>query len=457
MTPQALVLALVLAALGTPAGAAPLASPGGAGQASANGSIRGRVLDGVGRVSAGAVVEARPGSTGLITQVVTDDQGRFELVLPAGPVQVHAHDPASALVWTADLTVVAGAQTTVGVRLRAGCTLAGRVQTDATTRVAGELELSTAADGDEPGARFVAVGLVGPDGRFRWRGDEAGAVVVRVRGASGAVSTTRAAVCADGVVVDDLVVSLGHEPLAAAGQLLGPDGQPVAGARVHLTAGSGERIDTLTDGGGRWRLTPSDGDAGRAGQVQLEALGADGGWATQWVTLPVAGQVLHLRAPGRVRLELRGQRGPVTLVLLACSSGDPARYQIAPAGSRLVELTAVPACLHELRLETADRVEVRAVDVGAGATLELAVDLTPGPERLVSGRVQGADGGGLAGVTVHDGGAPGRRRSTVSGADGRFTLRTQRAELVAESPGWRRVVELGQEPSPGAVIIELGR
>ncbi len=258
-------------------------------------------------------------------------------------------------------------------------------------------------------------------------------------------------------------------PAHTAVRLVGPDGKPVAGARVAP-------VQVRVAGGIRPRLTcpPPDAladllatttDADGKGEIRgcraeeidavlVEAagfgrqgseLGAGAGGARA-INLKAAG-----RLTGRVQVEdpsaARGLE-VIALTLPKASTGP----QISGEGRTTTdaegrfEIPALAAGKLHLNVLIADGVKLRPrlpdnLAIEPGATTEVTIPLEgPARERTVAGRVVDRNGQPVTGVNVFQSGDSPTRTEATTGADGRFALSgvVERSTFVfARKPGYR--------------------
>jgi len=155
------------------------------------------------------------------------------------------------------------------------------------------------------------------DGEFVFKGalGETATTVLRAR-AEGYLPANKDVAVADGVPVPDVEIRL-KRSTTVAGRVLGPGGEPVAGARVGCCAVGLRRalaVETTTAGDGSFRLDAA---------ADTVVFAAAEGYSVGWGRVPSGGEELTLRlgvrpAPTRLRL-VNSDRDPVPGVFLTFS------------------------------------------------------------------------------------------------------------------------------------------
>jgi protocatechuate 3,4-dioxygenase beta subunit len=258
-------------------------------------------------------------------------------------------------------------------------------------------------------------------------------------------------------------------PVHAAVRVVGPDGKPVAGARVRpgLVRVSGgyrptstfppsdplaDRLAATTDADGRGEIQCCrDGDieavrveAAEFG-LQASAFGAGaGGVAT--ITLKAAG-----RLTGRVQVDDRSAaRGLEVLVMTQPQgSGGPqvngvgqtttdaeGRFEFPALATGKLAINVFPPEGAKLRPKLPSGVVIEP-----GKTAEVTIPMEgPARERTVAGRVVDRAGRPVAGAVVFQSGDSPTRTEATTGAEGRFALGgvvARHTFLFARKPGYR--------------------
>jgi len=400
-------LALILLFLfGPPAPRAPLAvvlhRPG---------RVAGQVLAADGTPIAAAKVTFAVPAAARESYGQTDDEGRFEIALPAGWYELRAEADGFLPAELGRRLRVEEGSAVAGIEMRL---LAGAVVTGRVTTPAGE---------PLPGVEVSAWGtwasaVTDGDGVYRMSGAPARTILVRAKLASARQ---------DGFTESELAVHPGENRLdlvltpvkkglhEVRGRVVAEDGSPLAGVRVTPDIES-PFADALTGDDGRFVVQDLDGDryvtATREGFAEgvigVTVDGAD-----------VSGLELRLQRTGTIVGRLLGldaaELRKTTLAASSASWHDPDETAIEPDLSghyRIADLApgeySVTASLGERRAEG-------SVTLAAGSAVVL--DLTF-PDRFeLRGRVVDADGRPLAGASIRadDQGA-------TSGEDGTFAL-----------------------------------
>ncbi|HVR99794.1 MAG TPA: carboxypeptidase-like regulatory domain-containing protein, partial [Thermoanaerobaculia bacterium] len=291
------------------------------------GKLSGRVLDPAGEPVAGAFVmvndEEWPGTRGSGDAIgATDDQGRFQIDLEPGPVELSVQAEGYRRgSWRGEVPEKGDARP-AEIRLERGATLEGRVL-DAEGNPVGGADVSVSSGmgffemmdlgGDRPDARSDG------NGRYRLRGLETGVFQVLASASEGEATTSVSFEVQPGVNQLDLTLETGVE---VAGHVRDDAGLPVAGAAVQLfsiTAMNGQFLDAIsaTDGAFHFPHVPD-------GTYQLMA--RKRGLAPAHQDLEVAGQPLSA-------LDVRlAAGGTITGRLLGLSPGDLAGVRVTAYG-----------------------------------------------------------------------------------------------------------------------------
>jgi protocatechuate 3,4-dioxygenase beta subunit len=270
-------------------------------------------------------------------------------------------------------------------------------------------------------------------------------------------------------LLDDLELAAVELPVEGATRVrvVGPEGSPIAGARLRVRWGRGAVWAGEVD---RWRpvrLPALTDDAGLAavpiavGEEEVVVEGGAPGWLGASVRGATAGTLELVLAPGVVRrVEVRREGRPLAGAALWVTARDRPAVITDDAGVAPVTLPDGEAV--EIRVETADgwrgRYRVRVGAAAEGAQAAPPLRLTLQPPALLAGRVVDAEGGEpLAGALVWLGGEEGS--AVVSAADGRFAVPVAgpaAVEVNAAAPGFERQhlkLEVAEWPRAGDGLL----
>ncbi len=276
------------------------------------GKLSGRVVDPAGEPVAGAFVradEGRPGSRRPRGGGATDDQGRFQIDLEPGPVELSARaEGYKTGTWRGEVPE-RGAAGPAEIRLERGATLEGRVL-DADGNPVGGARVSTSAGAPDFMGGLGWMGRSGSrsdgDGRYRLSGLETGVHEVRATTEDDTAETSVRFEVQPGANRLDLILRAGVE---VSGHVRDDAGLPIAGAEMELFSMPGGVLHTLSAADGSFRFTHVPD-----GSHRLTA--RKRGLAPAHQELEVAGQPL----PG---LDIRlAAGGTITGRLLGLSPGD---------------------------------------------------------------------------------------------------------------------------------------
>ncbi len=207
---------------------------------------------------------------------LTDAQGHYEI--PGPPPGQKGHVVARATGYldgkSEVLTCAAGdAKTGVGVKLRQGATLAGKVHDDATPPrpIEGALVRWTSMEGDTNDwsvqwrLRSATPSVTDSKGEFRIPNVETGKLAIEVSDPRHLDWSSREVTAEDGKTADfDVVLKLGA---VIEGRVIGPDGKPRAGASISCSH-QGETPDEFDE----YSSDPSDISGDAQGNFRAEGL-----------------------------------------------------------------------------------------------------------------------------------------------------------------------------------------
>jgi hypothetical protein len=407
------------------------------------GTIRGAVLDPDGAALPGAVVHAQGPGPRPVTRsdvAMSEPDGTFQLVVPAGNYVVRAHHPRFAGVRAPqELEVTAGMQTSTLLGMARGCVISGRVvRADGRPSGGGALERFDAGRL----ASFGPAGRIEADGTFWWATLSGEDVTLRAWPWRSPPSAARTFGCRSGARFDDVVFRIPDAEPAIAGTLVDARGAPVPFAYVEIAALDALGFDQVerTDAGGRWAVY-----AMPPGRHQLTATAPGRGLASTLVVAPKRDVRLQLGGTGRIAGTTTAlYEGSFEAAFAQCDPPAPRRVavedplarepRIVPVvGGRFV-IEDAPACTLELVVRARGHERPIPVVVDPDRTVPLELELGEPREKTVVGTVRDGEGRPIehARVTAVLDRYP--AASARSDAGGRFTLRTYAgAQLVASS------------------------
>ncbi len=399
------------------------------------GRLKGRVLDVSGSPIEKAQVIARPehrearasrtpGRWQRPSWDATDVEGRFEIEeVKPGTLRVNVRVEGYRWQERTGVELPAGAELELEFVLEEGAVVEGTVTTtDGEPVVEASISVSERYEELFGGAGTAAGGRTGADGRYRVTGAPAGPATIAVFQQNGR-QVKQNVELRPGTNLVDLVLERGFE---VSGQVVGPGGEPVAGAELSMrqvvevgstTFTTSGTPKALTGAGGAFTLdTVAAGDyqviASRAGYVQATT-------ETFEVSGDVTGLVLALRRGATLKGRVLGldfdELGSLTLF----AHGEGMRQgRVDFAGEYVFD--GLAAGRWNVEAHTASgRSAKLGVEVPEGVS-EVVKDLEFGSGFTVSGLV--LDGGRpLAGARVSAGG-PAGFGSATTGSDGRFRI-----------------------------------
>ncbi len=397
------------------------------------GSIKGQVIDLRGTPIVGAVVRARGGSArpALGTDVSeTDAAGRFELHLPAGAYVLEATHERYAGVSGAQerILLAAGGKQTSTLTLTAGCVIAGRVL-DARGKPSGDGAIEKRWG--ESDLEFGPAGRVESDGTFRWVTTEDLDVTLRAWPWKSPPSQSRTFTCRDGARFTNVVFQLTDRTADIEGTLVDEAGVPVPFAFVDLApqdpGGIGQQ--ERTDADGHWQVFNMP-----PGSYRISASAPGHGVTTSTVVAPVHDVALQLGGVGRIEgTTTLLANGTFELSDVMCADSSRGRG----AGIRLTQqhrlvqvigghftIDDVPACTIWAQASWRDQDERIDVEVPAGATGTIELDLGPPRAKTIHGTVRDDAGRPVANALVTAAYRTDRNTLVRTDDAGRYTLQT---------------------------------
>jgi hypothetical protein len=400
----------------------------------------GRVVDEGGRPIAGAELALVLPSGDTDATSTSGEDGRFEFRhLDPGTRDLFARARGYSYVHRPGVEIPAAAPTVAlgTVKLQDGAFIEGRVTDTRGTPIEGaQVWISSSQPvpklwhlEDAPQAR------TGPDGSFRSEGLRRGDLYYLGVEHPGHVLTTIPGIAAPTQEPIRIEMKTAH---SLAGRVVGPEGEPVAGAslmrveEIRIDGGISSRGSPLgeTDPDGRFQVT---GIA--AGRLNIEVRAV--GYAPRRI------EGLQIPEGGDVEgLEIALERGILLAVRVRDAGGEPVRDAMVSASlemppsprrfsgfsdSGFGQTDAQGQCW--LSVPEPGTYQVTASQGARSATASATAGPGSAPVELrlpsgfeVSGWVRGKDGGGVSGLWVQLEGADQRGSSTQTGADGSFIL-----------------------------------
>ncbi len=195
--------------------------------------IRGRVMDKDGYSISGAVVAGKaPGELRVISGsdvTESDGSGSYELLLPAGSVQLEAnHERYAAMASRNSAYLRAGEVLERDIVLTAGCIVEGQVVDSD-----GELVLSGSFEQKRYDGSYTPIGEI-HHGKVRFAMDREGLVTLRAWPWKSPPSEDQEFRCADGEHYTDAIFVIPDATASLTGTVTDADGEPVAFAFVDL-------------------------------------------------------------------------------------------------------------------------------------------------------------------------------------------------------------------------------
>tara|TARA_R110002073_G_scaffold225022_5_gene385432 strand:- start:150793 stop:152361 length:1569 start_codon:yes stop_codon:yes gene_type:complete len=195
--------------------------------------IRGQITDKDGYAIAGAIVAGKaPGQARVISGsdvTESDGSGYYELLLPAGSVQLEAnHERYAAMTSNSSAYLRAGETLTMDLVLTAGCIVEGRVIDSE-----GELVASGSFEQRHYDGSYSPIGEI-RDGVVRFAEDREGPITLRAWPWKSPPSEDQEFRCADGEHYSDATFVIPNADPALTGTVIDADGAPAAFAFVDL-------------------------------------------------------------------------------------------------------------------------------------------------------------------------------------------------------------------------------
>jgi len=372
-----------------------------------SGTVVGRVLDPGGRPIAGAVVRAETGGwvPVLGTNISeTGVDGRFRLEVPAGFYELSAahadyagaapnpNDPYSP---RPSVTVFPAMETEQDVTMARGCVIVGHaVRTDGTGSGAGALERGQ-------GETSYPAGPVADDGTFRYTTTFVEDVQLRVWPWKSPPAAYQTFACKDGARFDVTFV-IPDDPPDLGGTIVDASGNPAALAFIDiygLTPGTMNQQER-SDANGAWGVY-----ALPAGDYAVSAHVPGRGVARTQVTVPASGVTLRLGGTGAIAGRITGVADGETfqLEIMGCTADQgaivmSAMTRLIPVRGGSYEVSGLPACSLVANARGPDRTQFITLDVIAGDTSTVDLDLTPPRAKTIRLHVTAPDGSPVAGA-----------------------------------------------------------
>ena len=395
------------------------------------GTISGKVIDQRGTPIVGAVVRARGGAMrpALGTDVAeTDAGGHFEMRLPAGGYAFEAtHARFAGTTSTDRMTLEPGEKATTTVTMTAGCVIAGRVL-DPRGKPAGDGAIEKQWGTTD--LEYGPTGRIESDGTFRWVTTEETDVTLRAWPWKSPPSASRTFNCRDGARFTNVVFQLASRTPDIEGVLVDERGQPVPFAFVDFApqdqGGIGQQ--ERTDADGRWQVFNMP-----AGAYRATASAPGHGVTVADVQSPQHDITLTLGGTGRIEgTTTLLANGTFELADVQCADVMRGRNGISLTQQhRLVQVIGghftiddVPACTILGRASWREQRVRFEVEVAAGASATVELDLGPPHAKTVHGTIRDDAGRPVPNALVTASYKQDANVNVRSDAAGRYTLQT---------------------------------
>lgn len=414
--------------------------------------ITGTVSDGAGRPVAGARLRAQLAGyyRAQVRPILgthmgeSDRDGGFQLEVPAGSIAIEAfHDLHAGLDGSPHRVFVEpGQDLRVELTMKAGCIITGRVVNPRGEPV-GEGSLETQFDGPPPND-FAPAGAIDSQGRFRLARTEVGAVTFRAWPWKSPPSEPRTIACTDGAR-HELTLQVPDAEADLSGQVVSADGAAISHAFIDLfplEPGGGAQQERA-DRHGEWGFY-----AVPPGKYHVTAYVPGQGIAASRVTVPERGVRLSLSGVGSIAGTVQGmESGSFQFTMARCLAlfpdGSTARTDdlYMPRSSRLVPvengaflIDDLPACQLHAVVRTPYRSERVRVEISAGKSAPLRLDLRQARVKTVYGEVVDGDGRRLAEVQVSRQPGPGSPLDepayVTSDDSGRYEIKVYTGDIL---------------------------
>jgi hypothetical protein len=403
--------------------------------------VEGIAYDPDGRPIADAIVRVRvpPTVQHVVRPVLgsdvatTDEDGRFELRVPAGQYVLEAtHAKYAGLQWAPPVTVTAGGHQSTHVSLVRGCVIEGRVvDSDGIAGIDGALE----RDDELRASGFTPAGRVESDGTFRWSTTAEQTVTLRAWPWKTAPSEGKTFNCRDGKRFKDVVLEIPEHEIDVGGTVTDAAGKPVPFAFVDIRAldigriGQQERADAL----GEWWVF-----ALAAGRYKVIATAPGRGVANMTIEAPRMDVQLELSGTGRIAGTTTDlASGSIEVTFKQCGTaaepiGLAPESRIVPVIGGRFSIEGAPACALTFVTRWRGRATEHEAIVEPNRTSYIEVALGEPREKIVTGTVRGKDRKPVANARVTAVVAGTESATVRTDSDGRYSLKTRAgAELVA--------------------------
>jgi len=315
-------------------------------------TIRGRVLDRNGSAISGAVVASKaPGGVRVISGsdvTESDGSGSYELLLPAGSIQLEAnHEQYAAMASSSSAYLRAGEALERDLVLTAGCIVEGNViDSD------GELVVSGSFEQKRYDGSYTPIGEI-REGQVRFAMDREGSVTLRAWPWKHPPSEDQEFSCSDGAHYTDATFVIPDVAPSLSGTVTDADGAPAAFAFVDLfgleTGGATQQERADSQGEFAFFAVPD-------GPYQLSVYVPGRGATLDLVDIPSSGVPLRLGGVGAIIGSADVEAGSIEMRYRCAFDLDedeaarsdelsmPMQTLLVPVSSGTFRIDDVPAC-----------------------------------------------------------------------------------------------------------------